>query len=65
MRPQNVPYQIRCSVSYGEKVLGELNDDRILRTATRVLRTLLCAVLQQHNEQWLESFAVIAQADAS
>jgi hypothetical protein len=36
-----VLYQIRCNIFHGEKVPGELNDDRIVKCAIPVLRRLL------------------------
>lgn len=37
-------HQIRCNVFHGEKIPGELNDDRIVNAATPVLRELLIAL---------------------
>jgi hypothetical protein len=34
-------YQVRCNVFHGEKIPGDVNDDRIVRTANSVLRGLL------------------------
>ena len=38
---KDVLYQVRCNVFHGEKVPGELNDDRIVRAAAPLLRELL------------------------
>jgi hypothetical protein len=43
---KDVLYQIRCNVFHGEKIPGDLNDDRIVNAATPVLRELLIALLE-------------------
>lgn len=41
---KNVLYQIRCNIFHGEKVPGDLNDDRITNAAAPVLGGLLTMV---------------------
>jgi hypothetical protein len=38
---KNVLYQVRCNVFHGEKVPGEINDDRIVKTAYPVLLAIM------------------------
>lgn len=38
---KDVLYQIRCNVFHGEKVPGDLNDDRIVRAASPILKKFL------------------------
>jgi hypothetical protein len=47
---KDVLYQIRCNVFHGEKVPGEVNDDRILQTATPILQALLHALVSSPPE---------------
>ena len=42
---KNFLYQIRCNIFHGEKQPGEVNDDRVVKLATPVLRELLLVVL--------------------
>jgi hypothetical protein len=37
----DVLYQVRCNVFHGEKIPGDLNDDRIVEAASPILRRLL------------------------
>ena len=41
---------IRCNIFHGEKAPGVLNDDRIVKAATPVLRQLLEILLKQENQ---------------
>ena len=38
---KSVLYQVRCNIFHGEKVPGDLNDDRIVKAAVPVLQKLL------------------------
>jgi hypothetical protein len=38
---KGVLYQVRCNIFHGEKVPGDLNDDRIVKAAVPVLQRLL------------------------
>jgi len=38
---KNALYQVRCNVFHGEKVPGDINDDRIVKTAYPVLLSLM------------------------
>jgi hypothetical protein len=38
---KNVLYQVRCNVFHGEKVPGDVNDDRIVRAAYPVLLRIM------------------------
>jgi hypothetical protein len=44
---KNVLYQVRCNVFHGEKVPGELNDDRITCAAVPVLNSLVEMLVPQ------------------
>jgi hypothetical protein len=43
---KNALYQVRCNVFHGEKVPGELNDDRIVKTAYPVLFAIMEALVK-------------------
>lgn len=43
---KNALYQVRCNIFHGEKVPGEINDDRIVKAAIPVLRKLLAAAYE-------------------
>ncbi len=45
---KSVLYQIRCNIFHGEKVPGDINDDRIAKAVTPVLNALLLAVGPEH-----------------
>ena len=34
---KNVLYQIRCNIFHGEKIPGDINDDRIVKSANPIL----------------------------
>ena len=38
---KNVLYQIRCNIFHGEKTPGDINDDRIVRSALPLLRLIV------------------------
>ena len=44
---KDVLYQIRCNIFHGEKVPGDLNDDRIVAAAVPVLSQLLDALVDR------------------
>lgn len=48
---KDVLYQIRCNVFHGEKIPGDLNDDRIVSAATPVLKYLLQMILEPNGQQ--------------
>jgi len=47
---KDVLYQIRCNIFHGEKLPGVLNDDRIVKAATPVLRQLLNELMKEETE---------------
>jgi hypothetical protein len=42
---KNALYQVRCNIFHGEKVPGNVNDDRITRTALPVLRRFVAHLM--------------------
>ena len=38
---KNVLYQIRCNIFHGEKTPGDINDDRIVKSAFPILKYLV------------------------
>jgi len=49
---KNVLYQVRCNVFHGEKVPGDVNDDRIVKKAQPVLYAILEAVIGKRPSKW-------------
>ena len=43
---KNALYQVRCNIFHGEKVPGDLNDDRITKAAVPTLRLLVTALTE-------------------
>jgi len=37
---KNVLYQIRCNIFHGEKIPGDINDDRIVKSANPILEQI-------------------------
>ena len=50
---KNVLYQIRCNIFHGEKIPGDRNDDRIVKSANPVLKYILNYLI---NEQEIRNF---------
>lgn len=46
---QNALYQVRCNVFHGEKVPGDLNDDRIVGAAYPVLKCLVRLMIERES----------------
>ena len=44
-----VLYQIRNNIFHGEKIPGEINDDRIVKSALPMLRFLICELIKINN----------------
>lgn len=44
-----VLYQIRNNIFHGEKIPGEINDDRIVKSALPMLRFLICELIKTNN----------------
>lgn len=49
----NVLYQVRCNVFHGEKVPGEVNDDRVVQVARPLIVELLNRAMSSTNESLL------------
>ena len=47
---KNVLYQIRCNIFHGEKTPGDLNDDRIVKSALPLLRLLVKKLMDNIND---------------
>lgn len=45
---KNVLYQIRCNIFHGEKIPGDINDDRIVKSALPLLRYVVNYLLKKH-----------------
>ena len=45
----NVLYQIRCNIFHGEKVPGEINDDRIVSYANPILKQIVTYLVKDNN----------------
>ena len=44
---KNVLYQVRCNVFHGEKIPGELNDDRLVKAAYPILYMIMESLLKK------------------
>ena len=45
---KNVLYQIRCNIFHGEKLPGDINDDRIVKSALPLLRFIVNHLIEKH-----------------
>lgn len=45
---KNVLYQIRCNIFHGEKTPGDVNDDRIVKSALPVLKYIVDYLVEAH-----------------
>lgn len=45
---RRVLYQIRCNIFHGEKIPGEINDDRIVKKALPLLRHIVKSLMKQY-----------------
>ena len=45
---KNVLYQIRCNIFHGEKIPGDINDDRIVKSALPMLRFLVNKLIENN-----------------
>ena len=45
---KNVLYQIRCNIFHGEKIPGDINDDRIVKSANPILKQLNTYLIYEH-----------------
>jgi hypothetical protein len=45
---KNVLYQIRCNVFHGEKIPGDINDDRIVKSSLPLLKHIVKYLLDKH-----------------
>jgi hypothetical protein len=45
---KNVLYQIRCNIFHGEKIPGDINDDRIVKAALPLLRYLVNFLIEKY-----------------
>ena len=45
---KNVLYQIRCNIFHGEKTPGDINDDRIVKSALPLLRYIVDHLIHTH-----------------
>lgn len=45
---RKVLYQIRCNIFHGEKIPGEINDDRIVKKALPLLRHIVKSLMKQY-----------------
>jgi hypothetical protein len=45
---KNVLYQIRCNIFHGEKIPGDINDDRIVKSALPMLRFLVNKLIENY-----------------
>lgn len=45
---KNVLYQIRCNIFHGEKIPGEINDDRIVKSSLPILKYIIEYLLDIH-----------------
>jgi len=48
---KNVLYQIRCNIFHGEKIPGDINDDKIVIHALPLLNYLVSHLMKEHNIQ--------------
>ncbi len=48
---KNVLYQIRCNIFHGEKTPGDVNDDRIVKSALPLLRYIVVHLIKTHHIQ--------------
>jgi hypothetical protein len=44
----NVLYQIRCNIFHGEKIPGDVNDDRIVKSALPLLKHIAELLIEKH-----------------
>lgn len=51
---KNVLYQIRCNIFHGEKTPGDINDDRIVKSALPILKYLVESLIQMHKIDEME-----------
>jgi hypothetical protein len=45
---KNVLYQIRCNIFHGEKIPGDINDDRIVKNAFPLLKHIVQNLIERH-----------------
>ena len=45
---KNVLYQIRCNIFHGEKTPGDINDDKIVRSALPLLKLIVTYLIEIH-----------------
>jgi hypothetical protein len=45
---KNVLYQIRCNIFHGEKIPGDVNDDRIVKSALPLLKHIAEFLIEKH-----------------
>ena len=45
---KNVLYQVRCNIFHGEKVPGDINDDRIVKNAFPLLKHIVQNLIETH-----------------
>jgi hypothetical protein len=45
---KNVLYQIRCNIFHGEKIPGDINDDRIVKNSLPLLKYIVEFLLKKH-----------------
>jgi hypothetical protein len=45
---KNVLYQIRCNIFHGEKIPGDINDDRIVKNAFPLLKYIVQNLIETH-----------------
>lgn len=45
---KNVLYQIRCNIFHGEKIPGDINDDKIVKSALPLLRFIVFHLIEFH-----------------
>ena len=45
---KNVLYQIRCNIFHGEKIPGDINDDRIVKNAIPLLKHIVQNLIETH-----------------
>ena len=45
---KNVLYQIRCNIFHGEKIPGDINDDRIVKNAFPLLKHIVQNLIETH-----------------
>lgn len=46
---KNVLYQIRCNIFHGEKTPGDINDDKIVKSALPLLKFIVTYLIETHN----------------